>query len=131
MISRRARSELRSTSAGLLLGAIPILHALNRIPIVAVEGAFWHAGPRWEFLGATPSPPSLVGLGLNYKNVPDIPVNITSIFPLRFVSVKASTLSSFVAVAPGVSCLSLLSTVDLSDFFFCHLVSGFHLTILS
>lgn len=69
--------ELCSTHAGLLLDAIPIFHALNPISIV---GAFWHAGPGQEALGATPSLPSLVGLGLDYKNVPDIPVNTTSIF---------------------------------------------------
>jgi hypothetical protein len=61
MISRRARSELCSTDAGLLLGAIPILHALNHISTVAVEGAFWHAGPSRGFWARPPL--LLVSLG--------------------------------------------------------------------
>jgi hypothetical protein len=41
-------------NAGLLRGAIPIFHALDRISIVAVEGAFWHAGPSRGFWARPP-----------------------------------------------------------------------------
>lgn len=84
MISRRASSELCSTHAGLLLGAIPIPHALIPILIVAVGGAFWHAGRGLDLWARPP----LVGLGLDYKNVPGIPVNTGSIFFLRSVLAK-------------------------------------------
>lgn len=86
MISRRARSELCCTHASLLLDAIPIFHALN--PISIVGGSILACGPGARALGATPSLPGLVVLGLDYKNVPGIPVNTTLIFPSRPASLS-------------------------------------------
>jgi hypothetical protein len=93
-------------------------------------GSILACGSESRFLGATPSPPGLVGLGLDYKNVPDIPVNTTSIFSLRLVSVKASPQSR----CRGSSCslLSLLTLDNRPSFFafFYSSVSGFESVII-
>jgi hypothetical protein len=111
MISRRARSELCSTHASLLLDAIPIPHALN--PISIVGGSILACGPGARTLGATPSLSDLVVLGLDYKNVPDIPVNTTSILFSRPASLSKPVHSLACRGSFGLSCLSLLSILDL------------------